>query len=201
MVKSLFRAIFWSYQTCKWEAKTWFLGPILLKFNLWPLRVGQILQNVKNTFTLRKVKSLACVNFWPNRTCLIQITTQTKTWFPGQILSKFYLWPPLVRSIFQNMQYAVTGLFLGSCLLRSNFCWNRTCQIQTTSQNLIPAPAPPPVTDIAIHRGLLAWPKNHLKEARLWFHWVDFLRIFDPRFMGNISQDFIISPRSILACS
>ena len=127
--------IFWSLL----GSKTWILGQISCQ--IWPLTPsgrGQFLENPKNAFTSLFIGSSSLIVSIFVHIGLAGFELQAKTWFRDKTRSNFDLWPLHARSNLQISKKSHEWYFPIVKLLHcTNFCPHRTCQIWTTSQNVI----------------------------------------------------------------
>jgi hypothetical protein len=118
------------------EAKMWFLGQILSKFDLYVW--GQVFWNFKNAVTYLFIGLSRLLMPIFGQIGHAESEREAKTWFLGQILSKFDLWPLPVRSILRNLTKRIYRLVCRvKSLVRDHFYPHRTYWIRTISQNVI----------------------------------------------------------------
>jgi hypothetical protein len=127
--------IFWSLL----GSKTRILDQIWIQIcPLTPSGMGQFLENFKNAFKSLFIGSSRLILPIFVHIGLVGFERQAKTWFRNKIRSNFDLRPLYARSNLQISKkchyWSVPMVKLLHC---ANFCPHRTCQIWTTSQNVI----------------------------------------------------------------
>ncbi len=138
MVKSLVRANFWPYVTCRIRTRSQNVisGSNFVK--IWPLRAGSSFSKFQKCryILVYRVKSLTHDNFWPNRTC--RIRTGSQNVISGSNFVKIW---PLTST--RNVNFAQFNKFMYrlvcrvKSLVRDHFYPHQTYWIRTISQNVI----------------------------------------------------------------